>query len=92
MIQATQATQPKRAIVIFLPDIGSLAWLLIVENLLVGVVSAVGKWLSFGASGALIGSTDPGLLPVGAAGLLLLGYGVAFIAAGMHLAERDVIA
>jgi ABC-2 type transport system permease protein len=73
--------------------VGSLAWLLIVENLLVGVLPSIGKWLSFGASGALIGSADVGLLPVGAAGLLLLGYAAAFIAAGIHLtAHRDVIA
>jgi ABC-type transport system involved in multi-copper enzyme maturation permease subunit len=75
--------------------VGALAWLLIVENLLVGLFPAIGKWLSFGASGSLIGSVDAGgdLLPVGAAALLLLGYGAAFIAAGIRLtATRDVIA
>jgi ABC-type transport system involved in multi-copper enzyme maturation permease subunit len=75
--------------------VGSLAWLLVVEKLLVGLFPVIGKWLSFGASGSLIGSVDAGgeLLPVGAAALLLLGYGAAFIAGGIRLTTtRDVVA
>jgi ABC-2 type transport system permease protein len=73
--------------------VGSLVWLLVVENLLVSLFPAVGKWLSFGASASLIGSADAGLLPAGAAAILLLGYAAAFIAAGIQLtATRDVIA
>jgi ABC-2 type transport system permease protein len=73
--------------------VGSLVWLLVVENLLVSLFPAIGKWLSFGASASLIGSADAGLLPVGAAALLLLGYAAAFIATGIHLTTtRDVIA
>ena len=73
--------------------VGSLVWLLAVENLLVSVFPAIGKWLSFGASASLIGSADTGLLPAGAAAVLLLGYAAAFIATGIHLtATRDVIA
>ena len=64
--------------------VGSLVWLLVVENLLVSLFPAIGKWLSFGASASLIGSADAGLLPAGAAALLLLGYAAAFIATGIH--------
>jgi len=73
--------------------VGSLVWLLVVENLLVSVFPAIGKWLSFGASASRIGSSDAGLLPAGAAAVLLIGYAAAFIATGIHLtATRDVIA
>jgi len=74
--------------------VGSLVWLLVVENLLVSLFPAIGKWLSFGASASLIGSaTNAGLLPAGVAALLLLGYAAAFVATGIHLtATRDVIA
>jgi ABC-2 type transport system permease protein len=68
--------------------VGSLLWLLVVENMLVNLWPGIGKWLSFGASGSLIGSVDARLLPAGVAALLLLGYGAAAIAAGMHLTVR----
>ena len=73
--------------------VGSLVWLLVAENLLVSLFPTIGKWLSFGASASLIGSADAGLLPAGAAALLLVGYAAAFIATGIRLtATRDVIA
>jgi ABC-2 type transport system permease protein len=71
--------------------VGSLVWLLVVEQLLVKLAPGIGKWLSFGASGSLIGAVDAGLLPTGAAALLLLGYAAAAIAVGTHLTRtRDI--
>jgi len=71
--------------------VGSLTWLLIVEQLLVKLFPGVGKWLSYRASGSLIGSIDADLLPAAGAALLLVGYTAASVAGGMRLtAMRDV--
>jgi hypothetical protein len=45
--------------------VGSPVWFLIVEQLVVKLHPAAGKWLPFGASGSLTGSIDAGgdLLP-----------------------------
>jgi ABC-2 type transport system permease protein len=71
--------------------VGTLLWLLVVENMLVNLWPGIGKWLSFGAAGSMIGSVDAGLLPAGAAAVLLLGYGAVAIVAGVQLtARRDI--
>jgi hypothetical protein len=73
--------------------VGTLAWLLVVEQLLFQLYRPIGKWLSFGAAGSLIRSVDADLLPVGAAALLLLGYTAVSLAAGIRLVTtRDVLA
>jgi len=73
--------------------VGSLAWLMVVEQLLVKLFPTVGRFLAFGASGSLIGSVDADLLPAGAAAVLLVAYAAAFIVGGVRLtARRDIVA
>lgn len=71
----------------------ALVWTQVVEGVLVGFVPEVGKWLPGGAASALAGVSTPngGLLPLGAAAVLLTVYGLAFAAAGAStLARRDI--
>ena len=71
----------------------ALVWTQVVEGILVGFVPDVGKWLPGGAASALAGVSTPngGLLPTGAAAVLLTVYGLAFAAAGASmLARRDI--
>ena len=71
----------------------ALVWTQVVEGILVGFVPEVGKWLPGGAASALAGVSTPngGLLPVGAAAVLLMVYGLAFAAAGASsLVRRDI--
>ncbi|TAK70769.1 MAG: ABC transporter permease [Actinomycetota bacterium] len=59
--------------------IGTIAWVLVAEQLLIGLLPAVGKWLPGGAAaGVLQASPDVSvtLLPVWLGALVLLGYGV----------------
>jgi len=62
---------------------GALAWMAIVENLLVSLLPHTGKWLPGGAA-APVRADNPvgGLLPCGQARALPLGYVIAFAAAG----------
>jgi ABC-2 type transport system permease protein len=72
---------------------GALVWMAIVENLLVSLLPQVGKWLPGGAAAALARADNPagGLLPMWAGGILLLGYAIAFAAAGTRFVlARDV--
>jgi ABC-2 type transport system permease protein len=71
----------------------ALVWTQVVEAVLVGFLPEVGKWFPGGAANALAGVSTPngGLLPMGAAAVLLAVYGVAFAAAGAStLARRDI--
>jgi hypothetical protein len=71
----------------------ALVWEFIGEGILVGLVPAVGKWLPQGAGRALSLETlsRGALLPAWAGGLVLVGYAVAFSAAGAALlVRRDV--
>jgi ABC-2 type transport system permease protein len=71
----------------------TLTWVLLIEGLLVSLKPAIGRWLPGGAASALTSTATPygGLLPVGGAAVLLVGYGLAFAAAGSSLVvRRDV--
>ena len=71
--------------------IGLIVWTLVVENILYGLVPAVGRFTLFGASDALTAGVLEHVLPPLAGGLLLAGYVAAFVAAGALLvARRDV--
>jgi hypothetical protein len=75
--------------------VGTLMWLLVVEQLFVQVFPAVGKWVSWGACESLTGSLEAGhtLLPVAAAALLLAAYATTFVGVGIRLtARRDITA
>jgi ABC-2 type transport system permease protein len=73
--------------------VGALAWLMVVEQLLVKLLPTVGRFLAFGASGSLIGAVDADLLPAGAAAVLLVAYAAAFTAGGVYVtARRDIVA
>jgi ABC-2 type transport system permease protein len=72
---------------------GALVWMMIVENLLVSLLPQVGKWLAGGTAAALARVEDPtgALLPMWAAGALLLGYAITLAAAGTRfVVRRDV--
>ncbi len=73
--------------------VASLVWVLIVENLLLGLAPSVGKWLSTGAASALMRSIPQNgmLLSMWAGGLLLAAYVGVIAAAGIRLTvTRDV--
>lgn len=70
-----------------------LGWLLVVENLLpsFGLLRLL-AWLPGGATAALGRQDLPGLLPMWAGALLLLGYALAAVGAGSRvIARRDVM-
>jgi ABC-type transport system involved in multi-copper enzyme maturation permease subunit len=72
---------------------GAVAWVIVVEGLLVSFTPDVGRWLPGGASSALSGVAvaNGGLLPMWGAALLLTLYGLAFAAAGIRFVlRRDV--
>ncbi len=68
----------------------ALAWLLVVENLLITFSADVAKWLPGGAGQAIVRTPQPGLLdPLPAVGLLVV-YSAAIAAAGIYAAaHRD---
>lgn len=70
-----------------------VVWTSIVESLLVGFVPEIGRWFPGGAASALSGTVtaEGGLLPFWGAALVLVGYGLAFTAAGTRLVERREI-
>jgi ABC-2 type transport system permease protein len=72
----------------------ALVWVLLVEALVVAFLPAVGKWLPGGAASGVLQSvsfTGTTYLPVWAASLLLLGYGVAFgVLAAATTLRRDI--
>jgi ABC-2 type transport system permease protein len=71
--------------------VGLIVWTLVVENILYGVVPAVGRFTLFGVSDALTAGVLEHVLPPLVGGLLLLGYVAAFVAVGAVLvARRDV--
>jgi ABC-2 type transport system permease protein len=71
--------------------IGLILWAMIIDNLLRGLVPGIGGYTPVGASAAIIADPTDYVLPAAAGGVLLLGYVVAFVAAGALLvARRDV--
>ena len=64
---------------------------MVIDNLLRGLVLSIGGYTPVGASAALVADPADYVLAAAAGGLLLLGYLVAFVAAGAILvARRDV--
>ncbi|HEY6031365.1 MAG TPA: ABC transporter permease subunit [Gaiellaceae bacterium] len=71
--------------------IGLVVWALVVDNLLRGLVPAVGGYTPSGASAAIIADPADYVLSARAGGLLLLAYVAGMVAAGGFLvARRDV--
>jgi ABC-type transport system involved in multi-copper enzyme maturation permease subunit len=71
--------------------IGILAWVLLVENLLFGLVPSVGRFTPGRAQDALTGMTTDHLLSAAAGGAVLIAWSLALLAAGTGATEaRDV--
>jgi ABC-2 type transport system permease protein len=71
--------------------IGLIVWTMVIDNLLIGLVPSIGGYTLMGVSGAITSYPADYVLSAGAGALLLLGYVVTFIAAGVLLvARRDV--
>jgi ABC-type transport system involved in multi-copper enzyme maturation permease subunit len=70
----------------------ALAWVLVVDTLLVSFAHEIGKWTPDGASTALANrAASAGLLPMWGGALLLVAYAVAFATTGARLTiRRDV--
>ncbi|GAC1368304.1 MAG: hypothetical protein NVSMB32_13370 [Actinomycetota bacterium] len=71
----------------------SLAWLFVVEGILITLLPSVGKWTPGGAAAALHRNlaSSAHFLPAWGGGLLLAGYALAFALVGTRLAiSRDV--
>jgi ABC-2 type transport system permease protein len=73
--------------------VGALAWILVVENLVIALLPDVGRWLPGGAAAALaqLATPEGELLPAWAGGLVFLAYGVVFAVLGTRfVVDRDV--
>jgi ABC-type transport system involved in multi-copper enzyme maturation permease subunit len=71
--------------------IAVLAWVLLVENLLFGLVPSVGRFTPGRAQDALTGMTTDHLLPAAAGGAVLVAWSLVLLAAGLAATEvRDV--
>lgn len=71
----------------------TLVWMMVIENIFVGLLPALGRWLPGGAASALTSfSVKSGdLLPMWAAVLVLAAYATGFAVAGSRVVvERDV--
>lgn len=71
----------------------ALVWMMMVENILVGVAPEIGRWLPGGANSALTATptAQGGLLPMWGGALLLAGYGLTCAAAGTRFVlRRDI--
>ena len=71
----------------------ALAWMLVIENIFVGLLPALGRWLPGGAASALMSvSVKAGdFLPMWAAAVVLGAYAIGFTVAGSRVVvERDV--
>lgn len=66
----------------------ALVWIYVAENLLVTLVSDVGRWLPGAAGQGLVRAPQDGLLSMGVAGFLLAGYAVVAAILGMWLMQR----
>jgi len=72
--------------------IALLAWALVVDNLLLGLVPSVGKFTPSASMNALLGLDDPDLLAPGAGAAVLVLWVAAFAAAGIALIQRRDVA
>lgn len=69
--------------------LGLVAWLMIVESILFGVVPAVGKWLPGEAANALAGVTTDHLLSPLRGGAIMLAWTAALVIAGAVRSDRS---
>lgn len=71
--------------------IGLIAWLLVAEQLLFGLVPSVGRFTPGAAGRALAGGNNPDLLSPSAGGLVLVGFmAVLGLAGAVALTRRDI--
>jgi ABC-type transport system involved in multi-copper enzyme maturation permease subunit len=70
----------------------ALAWVLVVESLLVSFVHEIGRWTPGGASAALTGSSVGGLLPMWGGAVVFVAYGLAFAAIATRFTMRRDVA
>jgi len=71
--------------------VGALAWIFVVEQLVIGVMSGLGKWLPASAAAALGRAPEKGLLGMAAGAAVLLGYAAVLALAATRLTmRRDV--
>ncbi len=72
----------------------TLAWVIILENIVVSFVPSIGRWLPGGAASALTSTAtiNGGLLPMWAGAAVLAAYGLAFASAGTRFVLRKDIA
>ena len=68
--------------------IGLLAWALVVDNLLFGLVPSVGKFTPSASANALLGLDDSDLLAPGAGAAVLVVWVAALAAVGIALIQR----
>jgi ABC-2 type transport system permease protein len=70
--------------------VGALAWVLIVEQLIVAFLPEVGKWLPGGAASAMFQASVPGgeLLEAWAGALVFVGYALVLAVLGTRLTVR----
>ena len=70
--------------------VGALAWLLVIENLLINFSTDISRWLPGGAGQAIVRTPQPGLLDPLPATALLAAYTTAIAIAGLYAAaNRD---
>ena len=72
----------------------TLAWVMLVEALVIGFIPSVGRWLPGGAAAALTDTATlkGGLLPMWAGAAVLTAYGLGFATAGTRFVLRKDIA
>lgn len=68
--------------------VAALAWLLVVEQVLVGLVTSAARWFPAAAGQAIVRTPEPGLLTPAAGAVVLLGYGALLTVAGITAAAR----
>ena len=68
--------------------IGVVVWFMVVENIVVGVWPSVGRFFPLAAGDALTGIDADELLTASQGGLVLLGYVLVFVVAGLAMTRR----
>lgn len=68
--------------------VGCLAWLFVAEQIVLGLVPSVGRYLPAAVGRALVRDPDGELLAQGSAGLVLALYALAVMAAGVYVERR----
>lgn len=68
--------------------VGALAWLLVIEQVLVGLLEGATKWLPQAAGQAIVRTPDRSLLDPEIGAAVLLAYAAAFAFAGLQVVRR----